>query len=290
MFKTVPYILKANKPILNASSFFSTIKTGSVLCSRSGQNSSLLAREQVYISSFVNKSSNSNSQVMDFAQDKAKYLSLSLEEKRAEYLVKSKYVTLDDIKPWSEHGKSVYPHHCPAVCSKKPQLNEKVSIFVGDITALEVDAIVNAANNALKGGGGVDGAIHRAAGPKLLAECRTLNGCETGDAKITGGYKLPAKYVIHTVGPIGEKREALASCYRKSLNLALENNLRTVAFPCISTGVYGYPNQKAAPVAIGTVREVLERNESSFDRIIFCLFVPVDVAIYEALLQEYFPI
>lgn len=161
----------------------------------------------------------------------------------------------------------------------------KIELFQGDITKLEVDAIVNAANKTLLGGGGVDGAIHRAAGKRLLEKCRTLNGCETGEAKITKGYNLPAKFVIHTVGPVyyGEKNkeaEKLASCYRKSLEIAIENEVKTIAFPNISTGVYGYPKVAAAEIAIREVLSFLSENDK-IDKIIFCVFDHENYEIYK---------
>ena len=161
----------------------------------------------------------------------------------------------------------------------------QLEVIVADITALSVDAIVNAANTSLLGGGGVDGAIHRAAGPELLAECRTLGGCETGNAKITRGYRLPAKHVIHAVGPVwngggrGED-ELLASCYRRAVELCRANSLASIAFPAISTGVYRFPADRAAGIAVKTVAEALP-SAPSLTRVIFCCFSPDSARLHE---------
>lgn len=159
----------------------------------------------------------------------------------------------------------------------------------GDITRLDCDCIVNAANRTLLGGGGVDGAIHRAAGPELLAECRTLNGCKTGEAKITKGYRLKAKYVIHTVGPIysGQEQDKilLENCYRNSLNLAKENGIHSIAFPAISTGVYGYPSEEAAPIAMEAIRGWMRENEDYEMKIILSCFNERMYKLYMGMMQ-----
>lgn len=161
----------------------------------------------------------------------------------------------------------------------------RLSLHQGDITKLEIDAIVNAANSSLLGGGGVDGAIHRAAGPELAIECRMLNGCKTGDAKITKGYNLPARHIIHTVGPVwnggttGEP-ELLASCYRRSLELAAQHSLSRIAFPAISTGIYRYPPEEAARIAVDTTAAFLS-GEAIIEEVIFCCFDPESFAQHE---------
>ena len=171
-------------------------------------------------------------------------------------------------------------------------MHEKIKIAEGDITKLNVNAIVSAANETLLGGG-VDGAIHRAAGPKLLEECRALWGCLTGDAKITQGYDLPAKHVIHTVGPVwhgGDHNEAalLAECYRNSLSLALENGLKTIAFPAISTGAYDYPIEPAAEIAVQTIAEILADHEpiKPIERVVLCCFGAESVSAHEKALNS----
>lgn len=168
-------------------------------------------------------------------------------------------------------------------------MHPALRVMQTDITTLNIDAIVNAANSSLLGGGGVDGAIHRAAGPELLHECRLLGGCRTGEAKITGGHRLPARFVIHTVGPVWHggthhEPELLASCYRNSLRIAAEHGAHTIAFPCISTGVYGYPVELAARIAVETINSSLTEIES-IREVIFCCFSDRDAAVYRKLLD-----
>ena len=166
------------------------------------------------------------------------------------------------------------------------KVKNQIHVEQGDITKLDCDCIVNAANRSLLGGGGVDGAIHRAAGPELLAECRTLHGCRTGEAKITKGYRLRAKYIIHTVGPIysgpAEDAAQLADCYRNSLDLAKEHDVHSIAFPAISTGVYGYPLEGATEIAVKTVEQWLEDHVDYAMQVIFCCFDARTERVYQA--------
>lgn len=169
-------------------------------------------------------------------------------------------------------------------------MTTKLRAICGDITSLAVDAIVNAANSSLLGGGGVDGAIHRAAGPELLQACRARQGCNKGDAKMTKGYRLPAKHVIHAVGPVwkggnSQEAELLASCYRKSLELAADASLRSIAFPCISTGIYGFPAEPAASIAVKTVRKFV-RSHSELEEVVFCCFSAENLELYQKVLGE----
>ncbi|AFY56472.1 putative phosphatase, C-terminal domain of histone macro H2A1 like protein [Rivularia sp. PCC 7116] len=165
-----------------------------------------------------------------------------------------------------------------------------MEVILNDITKLEVNAIVNAANTSLLGGSGVDGAIHRAAGKELVMECRSLGGCKTGDAKLTKGYNLPANFIIHTVGPVWQggnngEPELLANCYRKSLQIAIERKFESLAFPCISTGIYGYPKDKAAEIAVKTCSEEL-KNKNSQLKVIFCCFGKDNYQIYQRILNQ----
>ncbi|XP_038142460.1 ADP-ribose glycohydrolase MACROD1 isoform X1 [Cyprinodon tularosa] len=226
----------------------------------------------------------------DWKETKDFLLSLSVKDRRGYYRT-SGSVPLDDIPVWTPTAGASEPSRY----QRNEKLDQKISVYSGDITKLEIDAIVNAANKSLLGGGGVDGAIHRAAGPLLKKECASLHGCETGEAKITCGYGLPAKYVIHTVGPIAqggvgeEERRALRSCYRNSLLAATENTARSVAFPCISTGIYGYPPEQAVHEALAAVREFLDAHHDKLDRVIFCVFLPTDKELYLQNLPLYFP-
>jgi len=172
------------------------------------------------------------------------------------------------------------------------ELNTKISLWQGDITHLEIDAIVNAAKTSLQGGGGIDGAIHKAAGKGLLQECQLIGGCNPGHSRITSGYKLPAKHVIHTVGPIGEYPIILKSCYKSVLTKVVKKNIKTLALCCISTGIFGYPVESAAHVALKTTRKWLQKdnNYQKIDRIIFCMFLPTEYTLYYKLMSTfYFP-
>ncbi|KAK2560886.1 ADP-ribose glycohydrolase MACROD2 [Acropora cervicornis] len=249
---------------------------------------------------------NSEPEISERKSPWSKFDKMPLDEKRELYRCGKDFVTLDSILKWSEYLRENVHTIFRKKRDKKTEkpsfevnegLNEKISLWRGDITTLEIDGIVNA----------VDGCIHRAAGSTLKEECKRLNGCQTGEAKITSGHKLPAKYVIHTVGPIGKQEKELRSCYSECLNLVTKYNLRSVvmyfftilytqAFCCVSTGIYGYPIYDATSVALETVRRWLElkdekgnKNADLVDRIIFCIFLEEDLDVYQLLLLKYFP-
>nr|XP_046258649.1 ADP-ribose glycohydrolase MACROD2 isoform X5 [Scatophagus argus] len=211
----------------------------------------------------------------DWKTEKERLLRLDREDRRKEYR-RQDFVSLDKIPSWREENRSNEKEEGKELTGGGG-LSDKVSLYKGDITLLEVDAIVNA----------VDGCIHKAAGLCLYDECHSLNGCETGKAKITCGYDLPARYVIHTVGPVARghvgptENNDLTSCYQNSLRLMKEHGLSTVAFPCISTGIYGFPNEPAADIALKTVKSWIEENPDTITRVIFCVFLETDFTIYK---------
>eukprot|EP01114_Cavostelium_apophysatum_P008033 TRINITY_DN2028_c0_g1_i2.p1 TRINITY_DN2028_c0_g1~~TRINITY_DN2028_c0_g1_i2.p1 ORF type:complete len:666 (+),score=193.61 TRINITY_DN2028_c0_g1_i2:40-1998(+) len=217
---------------------------------------------------------------------------LGLEARRKRYKAKS-VTELKDIESWSSYSKRLTPkNQASPNFDVSEEINQKVSLWSGDITALELDAIVNAANESLLGGGGVDGAIHRAAGPKLLQECKTLHGCPTGETKTTRGYNLPAKYILHTVGPLDENPEKLESCYSTCLQQLLTHKIKSVAFCGVSTGIFGFPLEPASRIALKTVRQWLEseENRDAVDRIVFVNYLTKEKDCYERLMFEYFPV
>lgn len=197
-----------------------------------------------------------------------------------------------DIVAWSQYLQEFQIPAAPSTAAAPHyEINQRVALWQGNITRLDVDAVQNAANTSLLGGGGIDGAIHSAAGPQLVAETRTLGGCPTGQTKITKGYRLPARHVLHTVGPIGENPTMLESCYRTTLDLAWENKLKTIALCGVSTGIYGYPRDKAAEVACATVRAWLEEKDhwKEIEKIIFVVFLEAEKSTYENVLPRHFP-
>jgi len=216
---------------------------------------------------------------------------LSEEERRARYKV-DKIISAGDLPSWSS---LVHQHSFPSQETPKEideKLNSKVSLWRGNIVSLEIDAYQNAANKSLMGGGGIDGAIHSAAGRKLVQETMQLGGCETGQTKISRGYNLPAKFVLHTVGPIGEKKDLLQSCYRSTLDLALRHKIRSLALCGVSTGIYGYPLEKACRVALRTVRSWLATDDHAdhIDLIVFVVWLEREWNVYKRHMAYYFPV
>lgn len=217
-------------------------------------------------------------------------LAMTPEERRRRYKVGARFVEAKSLPMWNNYGRVIPPKESKHAV--RPDLNSKITLWRGNICALEISSIVNAANERCLGGGGIDGAIHSAAGRALYEECRTLNGCPTGETKITLGYNLPAQYVLHSVGPIGENPEALTSCYRSILDLCKAKGVRSVAMCGISTGIFDYPLVNAATVALSTTRTWLETgdNAESIDQVVFVNFKAEEEQVYEFLTPQFFPL
>ncbi|XP_066933474.1 ADP-ribose glycohydrolase MACROD2-like isoform X1 [Clytia hemisphaerica] len=218
-----------------------------------------------------------------------RFLVVKLSEKRKMYVVK--HVKMESIEVYHNPAGIDFDVSLDSFFGYTPNnaINKRVSLYTGDIRCLEIDTIVNAANESLLGGGGVDGAIHKAAGKSLKKECELLGGCRPGYAKISGGHRLPAKYVIHTVGPRNKDGEILKSCYTNVFSLVREKNIKTIAFPCIATGVFGFPIEEATNIALKTTRDWLEDHHEEVERIIFCVFNEDTKKIYAKLMKLYFP-
>jgi len=212
---------------------------------------------------------------------------LTLEERRARYRCRKAYTT-EEIPTWADGIEDVVLVEKP-LFSYNEKLNKKIALFHGDITTLEIDAIVNAANESCLGGGGVDGSIHRAAGDMLYEECRTLHGCPTGECRITRGHNLPAKYVLHTVGPMSPNHKMLESAYSSCLKLVEKHKLKTVAFCGVSTGIFGFPLYPASNIALKVIRTWLEKNYKKVDKIIICTYLARELECYLKLTPSYFP-
>eukprot|EP01124_Arcella_intermedia_P001312 TRINITY_DN10708_c0_g2_i1.p1 TRINITY_DN10708_c0_g2~~TRINITY_DN10708_c0_g2_i1.p1 ORF type:complete len:724 (-),score=227.18 TRINITY_DN10708_c0_g2_i1:33-2153(-) len=262
------------------------IPSTSIVVEESSEDTQQMDEDTINISFTKDKEDNDISHPVE---DTEKLLAI----RRAKYKCGNRYVQLKDVPKWSKTLETLdIKGDGDTSYSISPELNKRVSLWQGDITCIEIDAIVNAAKATLLGGGGIDGAIHKAAGAGLLQECSLIGGCDPGDSRITGGYKLPARHVIHTVGPIGENKGVLEKCYLSVLRKAVKRNIQTLAFCCISTGIFGYPNEPAAHVALETVRKWLEhkQNYTKIKRIIFCVFLKTDLEIYSRLMKNvYFP-
>jgi O-acetyl-ADP-ribose deacetylase (regulator of RNase III) len=235
----------------------------------------------------------SSSLCTEVSQAVDSYNKLSLEEKRQKYACGSNFLELGDVTTYYDWYRIHQIQRSDDTnISVDIVLNRKIGFTTADICTLEIDAIVNAANTALSSGGGVCGAIHRAAGPMLAKECKLVGGCTTGEAKITNGHNLPANYVIHAVGPRRENPPDLSNAYKSSLDLCIMHGLRTIAFSTISTGTYGYPCHAASGVVLETLRTWLttDKNYEHIDRIIFCLFTEEDVLAYNSWLPHFFPV